>query len=67
MTDAETIARLRAELEVQRKAHNDLFSRLCEMECELQRLERMRSVLATLCGLTREVYDKIHREEKPNA
>lgn len=57
MTDAETIAALRAELEVQRRSHSDLFSRLCQMERELQRLNAMRSVLWQLCELTGEVYD----------
>ena len=63
MTDAETIAALRAELTIQRKAHNDLFNRLCRMQEELERLERMRGVLGTLCELTREVYDARRAEE----
>jgi len=61
MTDAERIESLKAELKIERQAHNDLFTRLCEQERELERLSSMRGVLLTLMRLTEDVREERKR------
>ena len=64
MTDAETIAALRAELEQQRKQVGHLFSENCDLQRRVDRLQRMEGVLWTLCELTGDVYDRKRSSEK---
>jgi hypothetical protein len=57
-TEQETIERLHADLEQQRKMTNALFSENSELQRRINRLQRVEGVLWTLMELAGDVWDR---------